>query len=180
MLHPEAGYEAVGIPNVVVSMLDVDVAVLTAGGTSGRYTPKITLKVNNYARKKTTYAPKPNKHPRHIHLNCPHPTARTCKPGPVAIRFVFCDDAPAVQRTVALQHSPTLALHRVGGDGAPWEGVQRDLVVPEHVDTLDDVDFATVGPGCVGAECPEGGPDLGGEVSGSEEGCIETYGATVR
>jgi hypothetical protein len=46
MLHPEAGYAAVGIPNVVVSMFDVDVADAIDAGISGRCRQKRKLIVD--------------------------------------------------------------------------------------------------------------------------------------
>lgn len=133
MLHVEAGYEAEGIPNVVVSIFEVDVADLMDAGISGRWTWRKPVNGHNTRKtRKCTNTPIPNENPRHIHLQRPHSAAGLCKRLAVAIRLGFRDDAALAQRTIALDQLPSLALRRVCCRRSTSEGGMKRYLVVRH------------------------------------------------
>ena len=74
----------------------------------------------------------------------------------------------------------TISLAGASRKGAPVVGVHGHLILGVEADTLDDVDFAAVGP--VGARHPEGRPDTTGsaghmsEIQDDETMCVAGFG----
>lgn len=151
ILHPVAGYEAVGVPNVAISMFDVDVADDIDVGIFGRWTHIEISTPLLEAKQKKTDAPKPNKDPRHVHLQCPHATPRSRKRLPIAVRLVLRNDTPFGNRAVVLKHRTALATRRRVVE-APVGSVERDLVVWHEIDGLDDIHLTAIGPQDVRSE----------------------------
>lgn len=106
----------------------------------------------------TTYAPEPDKDASCIDLNGPYTSPSLSKGGSPAIGFGFRNETALRSRAISFNRPTRLSW--VSILKAPRGGVECDLVVADHVNPFNYVDFACLWPFFTSTEGPEGWPNL--------------------
>lgn len=157
ILHAEPGYDAVGGPQVVVSIIEALLDVFTLSGISGLYlVDEKNQKSGNGIN--DTCTPKPHEDTSDIDLSCPNTSSSLNEFRAPTVWLGFPYETSLGSRTISLQCLTSL----------PWifvleaarGGMNRNLIIIHLVYAFDDVDFASLRPQLFSAKSPKGRPYL--------------------
>ena len=171
MLHVVFGYDAVGIPQVEISIWEDVFACWMTSGMSGRWG---SVKLREEKKECVTYTEKPHTNTRDIYQKCVDSSSRVCETFTVAIRLVYSHNTS--RSTGAIKVTASTWLRCGIGMSTARGCVNGYLVIRHLIDAFDYINFSWAWPFCFGSKRPERRPYLSG--SKKKENLMKKRGHT--